>query len=150
MKKILFADDEIERDNLTLDWECRRLKVALDERGIEHTIDIAADGEETDNVLKNNRYDGIILDIMMPAGTSPPAFLEDVPRYLVGLKIAEKMVQGEYKANNNARVVFLTATAVAEVLDRLQQITKENSRFDLLERPIPMKRVVGSLFREGE
>jgi len=141
MKKILFADDEIEKDA----WEYRELEAALDDKEFgEYEIEIAVDGYETDEKLRNGKFDGIILDIMMPSGNNPPKFLKDVPNYLVGLEIAMKLKKQGYEKNKDTKVVILTGTAVAEVLDGLEKIEKDG-RFDLIKKPAYMAEVVDAL-----
>lgn len=58
MAKILLVEDEPDLAKLVSDWLCRG----------EHTLDVVTNGDEALNLIQanKNRYDLLILDIMLP------------------------------------------------------------------------------------
>ena len=143
--KILFADDEIEHE-LNRDWMYTELLAAMKFKGIPGPVDVARNGQETDNMLSKTEYEGIILDIQMGAGETPPQFLDNIPRYKVGLEILKKIIKGEYKNNQKTPLTVLTGTAVAEDLRELNEIAaKNNLRVKVCMKPIEMEDVFDKL-----
>lgn len=142
--KILFADDEIE-DNYHEDWFYSGLLDAMKFKDVPtDSVDVVRNGQETDNMLSSNKYEGIILDIQMGISETPPEFLVNIPRYMVGLEILKKIVRDEYKNNQKIPIVVLTGTAVAEDLRELNRIETENSYVKICMKPI----VMGNVFDE--
>ena len=84
--KILFADDNIKHE-LNRDWMYTELLAAMKFKGISGSVDVARNGQETDNMLSKTKYKGIILDRHMGAGKTLPQFLDNIPRYRIGLEI---------------------------------------------------------------
>ncbi len=82
MKKILIADDE----------DILRLLIA-DTLEDDFDIEEAEDGKEALHKIRNNHYDLIVLDYMMP--------------YLTGLEVLEEV----RKDQNSTRILMLTAKA---------------------------------------
>lgn len=143
--KILFADDEIE-DNYHEDWFYSGLLDAMKFKGVPGSVDVARNGQETDNMLSTTEYEGIILDIQMGAGKTPPQFLENIPRYRIGLEILKKFIKGKYKNNQKTPLIVLTGTAVAEDLRELNEIeAKENLHVKVCMKPIEMEDVFDEL-----
>jgi CheY-like chemotaxis protein len=122
--KILFADDDIKHE-LDRDWMYRELLAAMKFKGIPGSVAVARNGQETDNMLSKKKYEGIILDIQMEAGKTPPQFLDGIPRYKIGLEILKKFIRGEYKNSPKTPIIVLTGTAVAEDLGELNVIEAE-------------------------
>lgn len=143
--KILFADDEIKHE-LNRDWMYTELLAAMKFKHISGSVDVARNGQETDNMLSKTGYEGIILDIQMGAGETPPQFLDNIPRYKVGLEILKKFIRGEYKNNQKTPLIVLTGTAVAEDLRELNEIEAEkNSHVKVCMKPIEMEDVFDEL-----
>lgn len=142
--KILFADDEIE-DNYHEDWIYSELLADMEFKDVPtDSVDVVRNGQETDDMLSSNKYEGIILDIQMGVGETPPEFLVNIPRHMVGLHILKKIVKDEYKNNQKIPLVVLTGTAVAEDLRELNRIEAENSYVKICIKPI----VMGNVFDE--
>lgn len=93
MKKILVADDE----------DILRILIA-DTLEDDFTVDEAEDGKEALQKIRENDYDLILLDYMMP--------------YMTGLEVLEEV----RKDGNDTRVLMLTAKA--QDADREQAIQK--------------------------
>ena len=143
--KILFADDDIKYE-LNRDWMYTELLAAMKFKGIPGPVDVARNGQETDNMLSKTEYEGIILDIQMGAGKTPPQFLDNIPRYRVGLEILKKFIKGEYKNNQKTPLIVPTGTAVAEVLRELNEIeSKEKLHVKVCMKPIEMEDVFDEL-----
>lgn len=143
--KILFADDEIKHE-LHRDWMYSELLAAMKFKGVPGPVDVARDGQETDDMLSKTEYKGIILDIQMGAGETPPQFLDNIPRYKVGLEILKKFIRGEYKNNQKTPLIVLTGTAVAEDLRELDEIgAKNNLHVKVCMKPIEMEDVFDEL-----
>lgn len=143
--KILFADDEIKHE-LNRDWMYTELLAAMKFKDIPASVDVARNGQETDNMLSKTGYEGIILDIQMGAGETPPQFLDNIPRYRVGLAILKKIIKGEYKNNQKTPLIVLTGTAVAEDLRDLNEIeAKKNLHVKVCMKPIEMEDVFDEL-----
>ena len=143
--KILFADDDI-RHEPNKDWMYTELLAAMKFKGVSGSVDVARNGQETDNMLSKTEYEGIILDIQMGAGEAPPQFLDNIPRYRVGLEILKKFIKGEYKNSPKIPLIVLTGTAVAEDLRELNEIeAKENLHVKVCMKPIEMEDVFDEL-----
>ncbi|RHW39972.1 response regulator [Lysinibacillus yapensis] len=83
MNRILLAEDE----------EVLRMLIVDIFEDEDFTIDVAADGGEAMEFLKNNKYDLVILDYMMPVYT--------------GLEIVEKIRCAE--TNEHTKILMLSA-----------------------------------------
>lgn len=143
--KILFADDNI-RHKQNKDWMYTELLAAMKFKGISGSVDVARNGQETDNMLSKTEYEGIILDIQMGAGETPPQFLDNIPRYRVGLEILKKFIKGKYKNSPKTPLIVLTGTAVSEDLRKLNEIeAKENLHVKVCMKPIEMEDVFDEL-----
>lgn len=142
--KILFADDDI-RHEPNKDWMYTELLAAMKFKGVSGSVDVARNGQETDNMLSKTEYEGIILDIQMGAGEAPPQFLDNIPRYRVGLEILKKFIKGKYKNNQKTPLIVLTGTAVAEDLGYLNKFEAENLHVKVCMKPIEMEDVFDEL-----
>ncbi|MDL1967636.1 MAG: hypothetical protein LWW97_03595 [Deltaproteobacteria bacterium] len=143
--KILFADDDISHEP-DKDWMYTELLAAMKFKDISGSVDVARDGQATDNMLSTTEYEGIILDIQMGAGETPLQFLDNIPRYRIGLEILKKIIRGEYKNNQKTPLIVLTGTAVAEDLRELNEIEAEkNSHVKVCMKPIEMEDVLDKL-----
>jgi len=141
-KRLLYADDEIEEREYE-DWVYLSLKRELKRRGYESTeIVCARDAARTHELLSEVIFDYIILDIMMPYGKNPLAFIAKEPIYKTGLALAERLLKKEYKNNMDNRVVLLSGSAVKGVYKRLEEIAAEDKRFAYMEKPTSMLFVV--------
>lgn len=144
--KILFADDDISHEP-DKDWMYTELLAAMKFKDISGSVDVARDGQETDNMLSKTKYEGIILDIQMGAGKTPPQFLDNIPRYRIGLEILKKFIQGKYNNSPQTPLIILTGTAVAEDLRELNEIeAKNNLHVKVCMKPIEMEDVLDKLY----
>ena len=143
--KILFADDDIKHE-LNRDWMYTELLAAMRFKYISGPVDVARDGQETDDMLSKTKYEGIILDIQMGAGKTPPQFLDNIPRCRIGLEILKKFIKGEYQNSPKTPLIVLTGTAVAEDLRELNEIeAKKNLHVKVCMKPIEMEDVFDEL-----
>jgi DNA-binding response OmpR family regulator len=108
MAKILLAEDEEVLRMLVVD--------TLEDEG--YRIDEACDGEEAYNLIKDNSYDLIILDYMMPVYT--------------GLELIE-MIRND---NNQTKIMMLSAKS--QTLDQ-QKVLEAGADYFMTKPFSPMK-----------
>ena len=96
MKRILLAEDE----------EVLRMLIVDTMEDENYLIDEAADGGEALDLFKNNQYDLIILDYMMPVFT--------------GLEVIEKIRAGE--KDNHTKILMLSAKNQAYEQEKIFQM----------------------------
>ena len=143
--KILFCDDDIERPE-TGDSDYVDLCLAIEDEGIEpYAVEVARNGREMVDKLASTAYDGIILDIMMPAGPNPPPYLSDVPGYAIGLAILETFAAGRFKQNQGKPLVILTGTAVYETQKGIRKAVSRHANIKAFEKSILMKTILKTL-----
>ena len=115
MKKILLAEDEEVLRMLIVD--------TLEDEG--YMIEEAADGGEAVDLLKNNQYDLVILDYMMPVYT--------------GLEIIERLRIAEANTDYHTKILMLSAKSQAYEQEKIIQagadyfMAKPFSPMNLLE-----------------
>lgn len=115
LKKILLAEDE----------EVLRMLIVDTLEDEAYRIEEAADGGEAVDLLKNNRYDLVILDYMMPIYT--------------GLEIIEKLRIAEANTDDHTKILMLSAKSQAYEQEKIIQagadyfMAKPFSPMNLLE-----------------
>ena len=60
-----------------------------------YSVDIAADAAEAIRLLKEKRYDALIIDLMLPGGTG-----FETEEYYVGLELLRQIIHGEIKGSS--------------------------------------------------
>lgn len=140
---ILYADDDflsVSKDKWKEHPFYEALLFALEKAGVEHPIiEVATTGAETYHKLCQKKYDGLILDIMMPQGDDAPAFINEVPFHQVGLVLAEQLCQSKDKEDEMKKpdkILILTASPISDdrkTLDDLCQRTE--GTWDLMFKP---------------
>lgn len=143
MKKILLAEDDIKKPK-EKDYFYRDLKEALVDKGgdwRENEIIVARNGVDSHNLLIEQKFDRIILDIMMPPGPEPPEFLCGVAEYEVGVVLLRRIIEEKdqikkYPRNLLTPVTLLTGTAIEEIMNEIERIRMDNKeRIDLYYKP---------------
>ncbi|MBO6133481.1 MAG: response regulator transcription factor [Lachnospiraceae bacterium] len=111
--KILLAEDEAELS--------RALKTIIEHEGF--LVDLSSDGEEAESKAKENIYDCIILDIMMPK------------------KNGIDVLRGIRSRGDRTPVLMLTAKA--EIEDRVEGL--DSGADDYLTKPFAMKELLARI-----
>lgn len=111
-KRILFIEDE--------KWSVNAYFKPLEDRGIE--VELAKDGDEAIQKLKQHKFDVIALDVMFPTGNALGPGVE--PRK-AGVKLLRMIRQGEIEGSKvapNVKVVILTAVLEVEISRELNDL----------------------------
>jgi len=112
LKRILFVDDE--------DWSVKPYFEKLRDRGCE--VDLAVDGDGALAHLQQQRYDLVVLDIMLPPGEKMGRGVE--PRK-TGEVLLRRLRAGELpklKTAAEVPVMVLTAVTDQKLADKLQEL----------------------------
>ena len=111
--KLLLAEDERELSSAL----CRLLKLN------KYEVDAVYDGEAATDALENNRYDGVVLDVMMPKKN--------------GIEVAKEM----RAKGDNTPVLMLTAKA--ELDDKVEGL--DAGADDYLTKPFAVKELLARI-----
>jgi DNA-binding response OmpR family regulator len=120
-KRILFVDDE--------DWSVTPYFQKLRDRGFE--VDLAVDGDEAIARLQNEKYDLIVLDIMLPSGNKIGKNVEPRRAGAILVHMIRRSEIPDMKTAPNVPVVVLTA--VTE--QKLSEIVKQLEVIEVFQKP---------------
>ena len=122
-KKLLYVEDLFQKE-----IETDPYFTILSNAGLEVTI--AKNGEEAYEKLFNEKYDCLILDIMLPhKGQNIPI---NTPSYRTGIHLLEMVKKGSFKRNQGIRVIIVSA--IVDLVD-VEKIKSEYSIDHYLEKP---------------
>ncbi len=111
-KRVLFVDDE--------DWSVTPYFEKLRDHGL--IVDLAVNGDEALARLQQNRYDLVVLDIMLPPGEKMG---ENVEPRKAGEVLLRRLRAGELpnlKTASNVPVVVLTAVTDQKLSEKIQEL----------------------------
>lgn len=130
-KRILFVDDE--------DWSVTPYFPKLQDHNIE--VDLALDVDEAIDLLQRNKYDLLVLDIMLPPGKKLGKGVE--PRK-AGAILFYRIRQNEIpdmKTAPNVPVVVLTAVTDQKLSEYIRQLEVK----EIFQKPAPFDQVTDRL-----
>jgi hypothetical protein len=153
MTTILYADDDfgtVAIDSLEDPLFYEALMYALIKAEIEDpVIQVTANGAETYKKLCNEKFDGLILDIMLPQGEDAPDFIKSAPFHRVGLVLAEALSDKKEKLIMPERVLLLSATPIPEIQTKLYELCqKKNGSWVFMKKPALFESIA-SFFKGG-
>lgn len=121
MAKILFVEDEIH-------FNQRYIELLRDD--LQHEVDIAQDGSEALEKLCMEKYDLILLDIMMPQGEK---IGQAVNGSQTGIEILRRLRNGAIEnADRNIPVIVFSAVAEREDMREIESLDVS----DYLKKPV--------------
>jgi CheY-like chemotaxis protein len=130
-KRILFVDDE--------DWSVTPYFPKLQDAKVE--VDLAKDGDEAIGLLQKNKYDLIVLDIMLPPGSRIGKRVEPRKAGAILLQIIRQNEVPNMKTSSRVPVVILTA-----VIDHtLSESIKQLDITEIFEKPASFDEVTEKL-----
>lgn len=130
-KRILFVDDE--------DWSVTPYFPKLQDANVE--VDLAKDGDEAISLLQKNKYDLIVLDIMLPPGSRIGKRVEPRKAGAILLQIIRQNEVPNMKTSSRVPVVILTA-----VIDHaLSESIKQLDITEIFEKPASFDEVTEKL-----
>jgi CheY-like chemotaxis protein len=112
--KILFVEDTYAEP-----IETDPYYAGLVQEGYEVTM--ATDGDKAWQLLSDDPYCCIILDLMLPKG-SGPHFRNDQPPYRTGIFLLENVKRGEFPKNNINSVIVASAIADLRELENILKL----------------------------
>ena len=130
-KRILFVDDE--------DWSVTPYFPKLQDANVD--VDLAKDGDEALGLLQNNKYDLLVLDIMLPPGSKIGKQVE--PRK-AGAILLQLIRQGEVpnmKTSTQVPVVIVTAVIDHQLAENLKPLAVT----EVFQKPAPFDEVTDKL-----
>lgn len=115
MSRVLWVDDESK-------IELIQYKTPLIRGG--YRVDIAADATEAVQLLREEGYDSIILDLVIPSGWN---FETDT--YYVGFELLKKLINGKIngigKHDPSCIIIFSAVNPCAEILKNISELGVE-------------------------
>ncbi len=121
-KRVLFVDDE--------DWSVDAYFPMLRDHGLE--VDLAMDGDQAIDLLRENSYDLIVLDIMLPPGEQIGDKIE--PRK-AGEVLLRKLRRNEIaRIQTSPKVPVMIVTAVTD--HKLTETMKELQAQEVFQKPV--------------
>ena len=104
-------------------------KRELEERGM--AVDIAENAQEASRLLRERRYDAVVLDLNLPPGeeTAPSVEREPIPAYYAGVTLFEQLRQGAFADQGTLSAVpVFVITGVHNHLakERVDRLKPEN------------------------
>jgi CheY-like chemotaxis protein len=131
MKRILFVDDE--------DWSVAPYFEKLRDHNIE--VDLAVNGDEAIERLQKNKYDLLVLDIMLPPGKKIGKNVEPRKAGAILLHVIRRNEIPNMKTTSNVPVVVLTAVAHQKLLENIRQLDVT----EIFQKPAPFEEVTEKL-----
>lgn len=130
-KRILFVDDE--------DWSVTPYFPKLMDEKVE--VDLAKDGDEALSLLQKNKYDLLVLDIMLPPGNTIGKRIEPRKAGAILLQLIRQNEVPNMKTSPQVPVVILTA-----VIDyTLSESIKELEITEIFQKPASFDEVTEKL-----
>ena len=136
---ILFVDDE--------DWSVTPYFEKLHDHDVD--VDLAIDGDEAIDRLQKNKYDLLVLDIMLPPGKT---IGKDVEPRKAGAILLYRIRHDEIpnlKTASNVPVVVLTAVTDQQLSEDIRQLEVK----EVFQKPAPFDKVTDkilALVRNGK
>lgn len=121
MAKIIFIEDETEINLFLID--------VLKELG--HEIEIAETSKRAENKLKENSYNLVVLDILLPDKKDPDA----IPLIERGVRILRGIREGRFRVPASVPVLVITAVPEREVRGKIKDFLSKEGKGDMLEKP---------------
>ena len=130
-KKILFVDDE--------DWSVDAYFDKLRDHGLQ--FDLAINGDEAIDRLRSEKYDLIILDIMLPPGNKIGKDVEPRRAGAILLDMIRKKEVPDMKTSPGVLVVVLTAVTDQKLLENVRKLDVK----EIFQKPAPFDEVTEML-----
>jgi CheY-like chemotaxis protein len=130
-KRILFVDDE--------DWSVTPYFPKLQDEDVE--VDLARDGDEALDLLKKNRYDLLVLDIMLPPGGKIGKQVEPRKAGANLLRLIRQNEISNMKTSPAVPVVILTAVIDHQLAESLKPLAAT----EIFQKPAPFDEVTDKL-----
>jgi DNA-binding response OmpR family regulator len=111
-KRILFVDDE--------DWSVTPYFPKLQDNDVK--VELARDGEQALELLRKEKYDLIVLDIMLPAGNGFGRRVEPRKAGAILLEMIRRSEISNMKTPPDVPVVVLTAVTDQKLSDKIKQL----------------------------
>ena len=140
MASILLIEDAIGYEDV-VDYPLVR---ALRRRG--YTVEVAMTGDEAMNKLEQHKFDGVILDIMMPHGDGE-AINHATPRMSVGKEVLRQLRRNERPSGTAKDVPVVVVSAVIDFVDvkDIVAMLGENGARWFLSKPVKPSVIIGVL-----
>jgi CheY-like chemotaxis protein len=130
-KRILFIDDE--------DWSVTPYFQKLQDHNIE--VDIAVNGDEALDQLQKNRYDLLVLDIMLPPGNRIGKAVEPRKGGVILLYMIRRNEILDMKTAPDVPVIVLTAVTDQKLSESIRQLGVN----EVFQKPAPFDEVTDKL-----
>ncbi len=130
-KKILFVDDE--------DWSVDAYFDKLRDHGLQ--FDLAINGDQAIDRLRSEKYDLIILDIMLPPGNKIGKDVEPRRAGAILLDMIRKKEVPDMKTSPGVLVVVLTAVTDQKLLENVRKLEVK----EIFQKPAPFDEVTEML-----
>lgn len=137
MAKIIFIEDETEINLFLID--------VLKELG--HEVEIAETSKRAENKLKENPYDLVVLDIMLPDEK------DAIPLIERGIHILRDIREGRFRVPASVPVLVITAVPEREIRGEIKELLSREGKGDMLGKPFTadtFEKKVRELLGEGE
>jgi CheY-like chemotaxis protein len=130
-KRILFVDDE--------DWSVTPYFPKLQDENVD--VDLAKDGDEALSLLQKNKYDLLVLDIMLPPGNKIGKQVEPRKAGAILLRIIRQNEIPNMKTLPTVPVVILTAVIDHQLAESLKPLEAT----EVFQKPAPFDEVTDKL-----
>jgi len=130
-KRILFVDDE--------DWSVTPYFPKLQDNKVE--VDLARDGDQALEMLRQKKYDLIVLDIMLPPGNNIGRRVEPRKAGAILLEMIRRSQITNMKTPPDVPIVVLTAVTDQKLSETIKQLEVAQ----IFQKPAPFDEVTEKL-----
>ena len=132
-------------DDKPLEGSISKIEGRFSEFG--YDIQWARTGIEAVEYLRNNRYDAVILDIMLEPG-SEELKPEGVPPYMGGVEILKLILSDAFAVYNNSKsipVVVVSAVSDSEIVEKVTGLLGSTSETNYLFKPVSKDIIINTI-----